>query len=132
MRANLGRRNVATVQALVCAGSRIVFTGGLLAHDHEGHMVGVGDPEAQIRFVFRELDRIVREAGGTIGDVTKLIVQLVALADYPIFQKVRAEYFAAAEFPPTCSLVQVVSLVRPEARIRLEAIAVLDRTAETR
>jgi enamine deaminase RidA (YjgF/YER057c/UK114 family) len=88
-------------------------------------MIGVGDPEAQCRFLFKELQRLLEQAGGSLADVTKLIVHLVSMADYPMFQKVRAEYFSDSEFPPTCSLVQVVALVRPQAVIGIEAIAVL-------
>lgn len=89
-------------------------------------MIGAGDPEAQLRFLFDELDRLLAQAGGSLADVTKLVIHLLSMADYPMVQRVRAELFEASPLPPTCSIVQVVALVRPQALIGIEAIAVLD------
>jgi enamine deaminase RidA (YjgF/YER057c/UK114 family) len=54
--------------------------------------------------------------------VVKLTFFLVDLADLPAVRAAR-DRFVNLDEPPTSSLVQVAGLVRPEARLEVEAVA---------
>jgi enamine deaminase RidA (YjgF/YER057c/UK114 family) len=47
----------------------MVFIAGQTASDHDGKVVGIGDPKAQTRFILGKIKRAVEAAGGTMNDV---------------------------------------------------------------
>ena len=110
------------MDGLLVSGQRLVVISGLIAHDDQG-MIPPG-LEAQCRHIFEHMAVLMTEAGGTLANVIKLTTFLTTLDDYATFLRVRQEYFAAA--PPASSTVQVAGLVRPEALIEIEALAMLD------
>ncbi len=111
-----------SVDGLLVSGARLVVLSGLIAHDPDGHIPhGL---EAQCRHIFEHMAALLGEAGGSLANVVKLTTFLTTLDGYDTFLRVRKEYFAAT--PPASSTVQVAALVRPEALIEVEALAVLD------
>jgi enamine deaminase RidA (YjgF/YER057c/UK114 family) len=108
----------------------VSFTGPILAIsgqlplDEHGHLVGPGDPRAQVRQVFRNLAMALAAAGTTLERVVKLTVFLIDLADLKAFREVRDE-FIAADRPPASTLVQVSGLANPDCRVEIEALATL-------
>ncbi|MGH2968670.1 MAG: RidA family protein, partial [Solirubrobacteraceae bacterium] len=50
----------------------LVFVGGQLSLDEEGRVVGPGDIELQTHNVFRNVTRVLEDAGATWDDVVKL------------------------------------------------------------
>jgi reactive intermediate/imine deaminase len=53
-----------------------------------------GDMHAQIRRVFENLREVAFAAGGDMADLVKLNVFLTDLGDFPLVNKVMAEYFS--------------------------------------
>lgn len=106
----------------------VAFTGPMVAVSGQvplneaGEVVGAGDPEAQVRQVFRNLDAALTAAGSSMARVVKLTVFLTDLGDLPAFRTVRDE-FVDVERPPASSLVQVRGLVHPQFRVEIEALA---------
>ncbi len=78
--------------------------------------------EAQARLIFAALDRCLAEAGMGRRHVVRLNTYLVDVADRPAFMAVRDAW--VADPPPASTLVVVKELVRPEARIEVEILAV--------
>lgn len=103
---------------------RLVMVSGQLPVDADGELVGQDDPEAQVRQVFRNLERALAAAGATMDQVVKLTVFLTDMADLAAFRKVRDEYIRA-DRPPASSLVRVSGLVSPDFRIEIEALAAI-------
>ncbi|MFF5228279.1 RidA family protein [Dactylosporangium sp. NPDC000521] len=100
----------------------LVAVSGQVPMDSAGHLVGAGDPEAQIRQVFTNLAAALAAAGSGLDRVVKLTVYLTDLADLPAFRTVRDEFLDPAA-PPASSLVQVTALVHPEFRVEIDALA---------
>ena len=103
---------------------RLVFIAGQVAADKSGSVVGRGDFKAQTKQVFENLKVAVEAAGGTMADVAKINVYATDLSQISAMREVRQQYFTGN--PPASTLVQVVSLARPEYMLEIEAILVVD------
>jgi 2-iminobutanoate/2-iminopropanoate deaminase len=75
----------------------------------------------QARLVFADIGRILDAAGASFADVLKVTVFLTDIDDRPKINPVRREFFG--EHRPASTLVEVSRLVRPEAKVEVEAIA---------
>jgi reactive intermediate/imine deaminase len=103
---------------------RLVFIAGQVAADRTGTVVGKGDFKAQTKQVFENLKAAVTAAGGTMADVAKINVYVTDLSEIAAMREIRQQYFTGT--PPASTLVQVVSLARPEYLLEIEAIVVVD------
>jgi reactive intermediate/imine deaminase len=83
-----------------------------------------GDMEAQIRRVFENLREVAFAAGGDMADLVKLNVFLTDLGDFPLVNKVMAEYFS--EPYPARAAVGVSALPKGAA-VEMDAVMVLGR-----
>jgi enamine deaminase RidA (YjgF/YER057c/UK114 family) len=101
-------------------GGRPVFIAGQVANDKSGTVVGKGDFKAQTKQVFENLKTAVEAAGGTMADVAKITIYVTDLSQIAALREVRQQYFTGN--PPASTLVQVVSLARPEYLLEIEAI----------
>jgi enamine deaminase RidA (YjgF/YER057c/UK114 family) len=95
---------------------------GQVALDEKGEVVGVGDPLAQARQVFRNLGRCLAAAGADFGDVVKLTYFVTDIAHLPAVRIARDEVIDI-ERPPASTAVQVAALFRPELALEVEALA---------
>jgi len=83
-----------------------------------------GDMEAEIRRVFENLREVAFAAGGDMADLVKLNVFLTDLGDFPLVNKVMAEYFS--EPYPARAAVGVSALPKGAA-VEMDAVMVLGR-----
>jgi reactive intermediate/imine deaminase len=83
-----------------------------------------GGIEAQAERVFRNMQAVLKAAGGTLDDVVKLSILLADLADFAKVNELMAKHFS--EPYPARSTYQVAALPRG-ARIEVEAVATLRR-----
>ncbi len=104
---------------------RWVAIAGQVALDADGNFVGIGDPAAQARQVFANLDSCLKAAGATFADVVKLNLYVTDIAYLPAIRTVRDEYVDTTN-PPASTAVQVVALFSPNALLEVEAYAVVD------
>jgi enamine deaminase RidA (YjgF/YER057c/UK114 family) len=104
-------------------GGRTVFIAGQVANDKSGAVVGKGDFKAQTKQVFENLKIAVEAAGGTMADVAKITIYVTDLSQISSFREVREQYLTGNL--PASTLVQVVSLARPEYLLEIEAFAVV-------
>jgi enamine deaminase RidA (YjgF/YER057c/UK114 family) len=106
----------------------IVYLAGQVASDASGKLVGEGNFEAQAEQVFRNLKIAVEAAGGTMADIVKLNIYLVAEVDQAEVPKLRAirNRYVNTEKPPASTLVVVSRLAQPGWLIEIEAVAALD------
>lgn len=82
-----------------------------------------GDIEVQIRRVFDNLSAVAQAAGGTIEDIVKLNVFLVDLSNFPVVNKVMAEYFS--EPYPARAAIGIAALPKA-AQVEMDAVMELD------
>jgi reactive intermediate/imine deaminase len=83
-----------------------------------------GDMEAQIRRVFDNLQAVAQAAGGSLADLVKLNVYLTDLADFPLVNRVMAEYFS--EPYPARAALGVAALPRGAA-VEMDGVLDLSR-----
>ena len=108
-------------------GGTLVYISGQVPEDVEGKLVGEGDLEAQAEQVFKNLKAAVEAAGGTMADIIKLNVYIVAEVDageLPKFRAARDRYVNVGK-PPASTLAVVSRLVRPSWLIEIDAIAAI-------
>jgi enamine deaminase RidA (YjgF/YER057c/UK114 family) len=113
---------------VVIGTGRFVAIAGQIALDENGELVGPGDPVAQAKHVFDNLDRCLAAAGATFDDVVKLTFFVTDVGILPAVREVRDAVIDTSK-PPASTAVQVASLVRPEFLLEVEAYAVLPSDA---
>ena len=106
----------------------IVYLAGQVSNDASGRLIGEGNFEAQVEQVFRNLKIAVEAAGGTMADIVKLNIYLVAAIDQAEVPKLRAirNRYVNVESPPASTLVVVSRLAQPGWLIEIEAVAALE------
>lgn len=101
-----------------------VYVSGQVAIDHDGKLVGEGDPEAQVEQVFRNLKTVVEAAGGTLDDVVTLHIYVTDAAYRPAVVAARQRHFQEGRYPASTYLV-VSALALPQLLVEIEAVAMV-------
>ena len=105
----------------------IVYFAGQVSADASGKLVGAGDFEAQAEQVYSSIKIAVEAAGGTMADIVKLNIYIVAEVDpanIPKLRAIRDRYVNVAQ-PPASTLVFVTRLAQPGWLIEIEAVAAI-------
>jgi len=107
----------------------LVYLAGQVASDASGALVGAGNFEAQAERVFGNIKIAVEAAGGTMADLVKLNIYIVASVDGAEVPKLRSirDRYVNVRNPPASTLVFVSRLARPEWLIEIEAVAAIDQ-----
>lgn len=100
-----------------------VFISGMVALDADGNVVGHDDVLVQARTALNYIGQCLHAVGATPADVCKVTVYVVDMAERQRINIARQEFFGTSR--PASTLVQVTSLVRPELRVEIEAVAAL-------
>ncbi|MDX2092986.1 MAG: RidA family protein [Kofleriaceae bacterium] len=101
---------------------RMVFCSGQIPLDPETGAMIEGDVVAQTRQVLANLSAVLATAGAGFADVVKTTIFLADLNDFAAVNGVYAERFPLD--PPARATVQVSRLPR-DARVEIDAIAVV-------
>ena len=114
-------------QIVVATGKKMVFISGQTAWDERKNIVGRDSVLEQARQAFRNLEKAMEAAGGTLKDIVALRIYVV---DYQAESgtavgTVLREVFSS-ENPPASTWIGVAALADPEFLIEIEATAVLD------
>jgi enamine deaminase RidA (YjgF/YER057c/UK114 family) len=91
----------------------------------EDGSIEAGDIDAQATLTFANLKRTVEAAGGTLNDVTQVLVYLTRPGDFPGMNAAYRRFFAKP-FPNRATVV-VAGLMAPGAVIEIVAYAHLKR-----
>ena len=105
-------------QAVVCDGW-LYISGQIPLHPVTGEMVG-GDIQAKTQQVMTNLRAILQEAGAGFGDVVKVNVYILDMADFDQVNRVYAQFFK--EDPPARACVAVRSLPKG-ADVEIDLVA---------
>jgi enamine deaminase RidA (YjgF/YER057c/UK114 family) len=86
-----------------------------------------GPITVQSWYILDKLRSTVAEAGGTLADVVKLTQFFRDLRDFPIYNRIRGDFFG--DTPPASTVVKISELLpTPETLIEVEAIAYIPRS----
>lgn len=85
--------------------------------------IDTGSIEQQARLTFANLQRATQAAGGSLEDVTQVLIYMTDVADMDSIDKVYREFFSAP-FPNRAS-VGVAALVEPGMKLEVLAYAMI-------
>lgn len=102
-------------------------TGAMLFTAHgpvrQDGTIDTGSIAVQARLTFDNLRRAVEAAGGTLADVTQVLIYMTDVSDMPAIDAVYREFFEAPY--PNRSSAAVAALVVPGMKIEIVAYAML-------
>lgn len=101
-----------------------VMMSGVTAHPAVDAAGAALSTEEQGRRILERIGASMRAAGGTLGNVYKLVVYLTDVADKDAVSRLRAEFFGPTF--PCSTLVQVSALAFPGLTIEIDAFGRLD------
>ena len=101
----------------------LIFLSGQLSRDADGKLVGPGDMAEQTRQAIRNMDLIMREAGGTLDDIVSIVVYTTDIRQFKEIVAARMEFIK--DKLPTSTIVEVNHLADPGLLIEFQATAVL-------
>jgi aminoacrylate peracid reductase len=105
---------------------KILFISGTVATDENHRTVHPGNLEAQVRYIYESVKKVLEKAGASFDDVVKTTDYITpqAVADYVKTADIRREYFKDNYSAATGVVVH--SLLRPDWLIEIDFTAVLD------
>ncbi len=89
------------------------YIAGQVSAGTDGQVVGQGDPEAQVRQVWRNLEAAVQSVGGTLQNIVKTTTYITSPDYMGAVRKVRDELFQGGN-PPTSTLLVISALAHPD------------------
>ena len=107
----------------------LVFTAGQGPFGADGSLVGLDDPEAQIRQTFANLATVLESVGASLASIVAQTVYLARAEDFPVFKAVRADVLSPP-FPAATTLR--VDLLEPGMLVELSAVAAVGAEREER
>jgi len=102
---------------------RLVFVAGQVPIDPATGQLAEPDIQVQTRQALKNVAAVLQAAGTDMGRVVKATVFLADMEDFARMNEIYAEFFPTD--PPARACVQVARLPR-DARVEIEAIAVLE------
>lgn len=103
---------------------KLVFLSGLTSGGEAPY-----DTRAQARIVFDKMADLLGAEGGRLEHLVKITTFLTDIREYDLYNEVRNKTFAGMSAPPASATVGGAELVRPEARIEIEGMAVIPKKA---
>ena len=114
-------------QVVIATGRKMVFVSGQTAWDIRKNIVGGDSVLEQARQAFRNLEKAMDAAGGTLKDIVALRIYVVDYqAESGTAVGTALREFFSPENPPANTWIGVSALAVPEFLIEIEATAVLD------
>ena len=114
-------------QVVIATGRKMVFVSGQTAWDARKNIVGGDSVLEQARQVFRNLEKAMEAAGGTLKDIVALRIYVVDYqAESGTAVGTALREFFSSQSPPASTWIGVSALADPEFLIEIEATAVLE------
>ena len=102
--------------------NRIYLT-GTTATDENGNLVGIDDGYAQTVQVIRNIERALKQAGGTLENVVRTRMFVTDISRWQEYGRAHYEFFH--HIRPCATMVEVRALIDPRMLIEIEAEAEL-------
>ena len=114
-------------QVVIATGRKMVFISGQTAWDPRKNIVGGDSVLEQARQAFRNLEKAMDAAGGTLKEIVALRIYVVNYqAESGTAVGTALREFFSPQNPPASTWIGVSALAVPEFLIEIEATAVLD------
>ncbi len=102
----------------------VIHLTGQVSWDQQSRLVGLGDVRAQTQQCFHNIDCLLREVGGELGDIVSLTTYFLDLEHLPLIQEVRAATLRGPCAPASTS-IRVAGLGHADFLVELTPVAVV-------
>jgi enamine deaminase RidA (YjgF/YER057c/UK114 family) len=106
----------------VRVGTRL-YVSGTTATDENGNLIGIDDGYAQTVQVIRNIERTLKQAGGTLENVVRTRMLVTDISRWEEYGRAHHEFFGAIR--PCATMVEVRALIDPRMLIEIEVEAEL-------
>ena len=113
---------------LAPVGGRLLTVAGLTARDEVGNIVGIDDPEAQVRQIMKQMKAILENAGASLDDVMQMRTFTTSISYWSAVETVWRDIWGPTW--PTSTFVEISRLFDPRQLIEIEALVVIDPNIE--
>lgn len=103
---------------------RPVFPTGQVAWDENGEVVGVGDIEAQVAQVYRNIGLLLDGLGASPDDIVKTVTYVTDARFAAAIHRGRLAFFAGCDLPAS-TLVEVAALADPRLLIEIDLVVMV-------
>ena len=100
----------------------LVAVAGTTAVDDSGAVIGLDNPYEQAKFIYKKIERALRQAGSSLNDVIRVRTFVVDISRWEEVARAQGEVFE--NIRPAATLVQVSALVDPQLLVEIEVDAV--------
>ena len=108
----------------VTGGSRVLYCAGQTSVDEQGRPLHIGDMRKQVEMAFQNLETVLKTAGFTLADVTRLNYYTTDVDKFFESHDVLVNRLSRAGCQPSGTLLGVARLAFPGLLIEMEATAV--------
>jgi enamine deaminase RidA (YjgF/YER057c/UK114 family) len=109
---------------VITEGGRIVWVAGQTAtRDNDGRDIA-NNFEAQVKQVFSQVDKVLRDAGGSLANVVQMTVFIKESRYGDRFVEMRKDFFQNGNYPGS-ALITVTNFARPGIEIEIQAVGVV-------
>jgi len=109
--------------AVITEGGKTIWLAGQTATVDDAGKSLAGDFDGQVRQLFKNLDRTLKQAGGKLGDMVQMTVFITDVRNGDRLTQIRREVFGD-NFPGS-ALITITALATPEAKIEIQGYAVI-------
>ena len=112
-------------QVVEVRAARTIYIAGQVPVDSKGEIVGVGNFEAQVEQVFKNLAAALASVGCTARDLVKMTVFVRDMGNLLQYRAARQKFLGSVTpvAAPAVTLVEVSSLYADEILLEIEAVA---------
>lgn len=100
-----------------------IYVTGTTATDENGNLVGLDDGYAQTVQVITNIERALKQAGGTLENVVRTRMFVTDISRWQEYGRAHQEFFGVIR--PCATMVEVRALIDPRMLIEIEADAEL-------
>ena len=102
---------------------KLVVLTGQIATDASGKVQHEENPGEQTRYIFRNIESLLREAGADIEHLIRVVIYVTDMGYFGEISKVRNEYLHHSR--PVSTLVEVNKLAVEGCKVEIEATAIV-------
>jgi enamine deaminase RidA (YjgF/YER057c/UK114 family) len=111
--------------AVITEGGKAVWLAGQVGFVDDSGKSLAGDFDAQVKQTFKNLEKVLGRAGGTLKDIVWMTVYVCDARFSKRFTDLRRDYYPK-DFPAS-TLVTAAGFALPEIMLEIAAVAVVDK-----